>query len=272
MEYVVRLGSPEGAVFEQRHRAVSAEALRRELEGKGLHVFALNPARGRVRVRGWLHRDRFNSLEFLVFNQQLATLLKAGIPVLQSLELLQKAQTNASLRDVLTRVLEDVRSGLALSEAFRAQGELFPRLYCAALMAGERSGELVSVLRRYITHQQMLETVRRRVTSALTYPAVLMLLALGLVTLLMTYVIPRFATFYLGFGSQLPLPTLLVLGTANFLQKNLLFILPGLLAVGWVVRRRAQTDAGRVAVDRLPRHPDRRSLLGQFRGACQIPL
>jgi type IV pilus assembly protein PilC len=251
MEFVVRLGTPEGAVVEQRHRAASAEALRRELESKGLHVFALNPTRGRVPLASLLRRDRISSLEFLVFNQQLATLLNAGIPVLQSLELMQKAQTNPYFRDVLARVLSDVRSGVALSEAFLAQGELFPRLYSATLMAGERSGELVSVLRRYITYQQMIEAVGRRVTSALTYPVVLVLLAFGLVVLLMTYVIPRFATFFLGFAAELPLPTQIVIGVATFLQNNIVYILAGLAALVWYLRRQLRTDAGRLVFDRL---------------------
>ena len=251
MEFVVRLGTPEGAVVEQRHRATSAEALRRELEAKGLHVFALNPTRGRVQLASLLRRDRISSLEFLVFNQQLATLLNAGIPVLQSLELMQKAQTNPYFRDVLARVLGDVRSGVALSEAFRAQGELFPRLYSATLMAGERSGELVSVLRRYITYQQMIEAVSRRVKSALTYPVVLVLLAFGLVVLLMTYVIPRFATFFLGFAAELPLPTQIVIGVATFLQNNIVYILAGLAALVWYLRRQVRTDAGRLVFDRM---------------------
>ena len=251
MEYLVRVGTAEGAVIEQRHRAVSAEALRRELEAKGLQVFALYPTRGRVQLASLLRREHIASLDFLVFNQQLATLLNAGIPVLQSLELLQKAQTNMFFRDVLARVLEDVRSGVALSEAFRGQGELFPRLYCATLMAGERSGELVSVLRRYITHQQILESVRRRVTSALTYPAVLVLLALGLVILLMTYVIPRFATFYLGFASELPMMTQIVISTATFLQNNIVYILGGVVAGIWYVRHAIRSDAGRLVFDRL---------------------
>ncbi|MGE5236215.1 MAG: type II secretion system F family protein, partial [Acidobacteriota bacterium] len=195
-EYVVRLGTPEGAVVEERHRSVSPESLRRELEGKGLHVFHIQARRAHLRGSFLGRKERIGSLEFLIFNQQMATLLKAGIPVLQSLELLQSAQASPFFRSILSRVLEDVRSGVALSEAFQAQGELFPRLYCATLMAGERSGELVTVLRRYIHHQQMLESVRRRVSSALTYPVVLLSLALGLVVLLVTYVIPRFAGLY----------------------------------------------------------------------------
>jgi type IV pilus assembly protein PilC len=250
-EYLARVGTAEGLVAEQRHDAVSEEALRRELEARGLHVFSLQARRGALRLPLLRRRGRVRPLEFLVFNQQLATLLKAGIPVLQSLELLQRTQTNSFFREVLARILDDVKSGIALSDAFASRGGLFPRLYCATIMAGERAGELVHVLQRYIHHQQMIEAVRRRVTSALTYPLVLIGLASGLVVLLVTYVIPRFAALFLGFDADLPLPTKLVIGISMFLQHNLPIVVAALIAAYILSRRWLRSDAGRIAVDRL---------------------
>ncbi|MCS7181957.1 MAG: type II secretion system F family protein [Thermoanaerobaculum sp.] len=249
-EFLVRVGMPDGRVVEQRHRASSAEALRRELEGRGVYVFSVKATRRfRLRLR-WGWREKIKPLEFLLFNQQLATLLAAGMPVLQSLELLQRSQANPFFREVLARVLEDVRSGIALSEAFAAQGALFPPLYCATLFAGERSGELVGVLRRYIRYQHLLEGVRRRVTSALTYPAVLLTLAFGLVVVLITYVIPRFAGLYQDFDAQLPLLTLAILGFSGLVKKNATVLVVGLVAAVLVGRRYLQSEPGRLAWDR----------------------
>lgn len=249
-EFVARVGMPDGRVAEQRHRAATPETLRRELEGRGLYVFSVKPVRSfRLSFRLGF-REKLKPLEFLVFNQQLATLLAAGMPVLQSLELLQKAQANPYFREVLARVLDDVRSGVALSEAFAAQGPLFPPLYCASIFAGERSGDLVGVLRRYIRYQQMLEGVRRKVTSALTYPAVLLTLAFGLVVVLVTYVIPRFAGLYQDFQAELPLLTLAILGVASFIKQQLYGLL-GALALGvLVLQRYLKSEAGRLAWDR----------------------
>jgi type IV pilus assembly protein PilC len=250
-EYVARLGTPDGAVVEQRHRAGSAEALKRELEAKGLHVFAVRTVRRGLRFPFFGFRERLDPIEFLVFNQQLTTLLKAGIPVLQSLELLQRSQASPVFREVLARILDEVRGGVALSDAFANQGGLFPRLYCATIFAGERAGELVPVLERYVHHSQMLETVRRRVKSALMYPMVLISLATGLIGLLLGYVIPRFAAFYLGFGSELPLITRTVLEVGNLVQKNALLIVVS-LAVGVVfLRRWSGTEQGGLFFDRL---------------------
>ncbi len=250
-EFVARVGTPEGSVVVQHHRSTSADALRADLEGKGFHVFQVQAARQRFRIPLLGRRERIGSLEFLVFNQQLATLLQAGIPVLQSLELLQGAQASPFVRAVLGRVLEDVRSGTALSEAFAAQGGLFPRLYSATLMAGERSGELVSVLRRYIHHQQMLEGVRRKIMAALTYPAVLLSLSTGLVILLVTYVIPRFANFYVGFAGDLPLPTQIVVGTSTWIQKHVVYLAAAIVVTYVLGRSWLKSDAGRIALDRL---------------------
>jgi type IV pilus assembly protein PilC len=250
-EYQVRVGTPEGAVLEQRHRAVSAEALRRDLENKGLAVFRVEERRGALRLPLLRRREKLAPLEFLTFNQQFATLLKAGMPVLQSLELLQRAQSGAVFKDVLGRVLDDVRGGSSLSDAFAAQGGLFPPLYCATIFAGERAGELVPVLNRYVRHQRMLDGVRRKVTSALTYPMVLVALSLGLVVLLMTYVIPRFATFFLGFSAELPLETRIVIGTAKFIQDHLPWEIGFLVAAFIVLRRWIHTESGAVAIDRL---------------------
>jgi len=250
-EFVVRVGTAEGSVLEQRHRAVNEESLRRELAVKGYTVFRIWEHRGKFEIPLIGRRERLGSLEFLIFNQQLATLLRAGMPVLQSLELLQRSQSGAYFREVLTRVLEDVRSGVSLSDAFAAQGGVFPKLYCATILAGERAGELVGVLTRYIHHQQMLEAVWRKVKSALTYPIVLLSLSAALIVVLVTYVIPRFATLYLGFAADLPLPTKLVLAFSAFVQHNGLYVL-GALVVAYVLSRRwLRSDAGIVAVDRL---------------------
>ena len=249
-EYAVRLGTPEGAVVEQRHRSVSEEALRRDLEGKGFAVFRISEARGALRLPFLGRRQRIAPLDFLVFNQQLATLLKAGIPVLQSLELLQRTQASAFFREVLQRVLEDIRSGVSLSDAFAAQGGVFPKLYCATVLAGERSGELVGVLHRYIQHQQLLEGVRRRVKSALTYPIVLLSLSFALIIVLVTYVIPRFAAFYMGFSADLPLITRVIVGSSSFIQHHLRFIVAAIVGAYLLARRWLHSEAGLTAIDR----------------------
>ena len=123
------------------------------------------------------------------------------------------------------------------------------KLYCATVLAGERSGELVGVLGRYIHHQQLLEGVRRRVKSALTYPIVLLSLSFGLIVLLVTYVIPRFATFYLGFSADLPLITRVIVGGSKFIQDHVWYIVAALVIAYALVRRWLHSEAGLIAID-----------------------
>src|SRR5205085_7053115 len=134
--------------------------------------------------------------EFLVFNPELATLLKAGMPLVQSLDLLKRRIASPLFRTILDDIHERVRSGTALSDAFAAQGDLFPRVYTASLLAGERSGSLETVLRRYVEYTKIIATVKRKTVSALVYPAILVTLALGLVAIIVLKVVPAFSDYY----------------------------------------------------------------------------
>ena len=175
---------------------------------------------------------------------------------MRSFEILLERQKSPTLRRVLGDVRERVNSGMSISEAFAEEGDLFPRLFWTSLKAGEKSGEIESVLRRYVKYQKTVIGLSRKVVSTLVYPAILILLSVGLITILMTYVIPRFTEFFADFNADLPLLTVVVLGAATFLKNNILIIV-GILGVGgFLVSRWAKTTAGRewfdAAILKLP--------------------
>jgi type IV pilus assembly protein PilC len=143
-----------------------------------------------------------------------------------------------------------VTTGVALSDAFLALGDTFPRLYANSLRAGERSGELEQVIGRFVEYQRLVESVRKKIVAALTYPAILVTLAIGLVLVLMTYVIPSFSTFYVQFESELPLPTRLVIGLANTMRDNWLLMVVGLVAGIYGLRLWRSSPSGRMITDR----------------------
>lgn len=233
MEFRCRLASPNGEIVEGVYVAEDEAKLRHELAEKGLYVLWLQP-KGAIAGLS-LHlpqRNRINTREFLVFNQELATLLKAGMPLVQSLDLLKRRITSPLFRTVLDDVHEKVRSGTALSDAFAAQGEIFPRVYTASLLAGERSGNLDAVLRRYVEYTKIIATVKRKTTSALVYPAVLIALALGLVSIIVLRVVPAFSDFYASFGADLPLGTKIIVGISSVIRQQFLLILVALVAGG----------------------------------------
>jgi type IV pilus assembly protein PilC len=226
------------------------DALRHELEGEGYHVFGLAGARSRFRPPMFSRSERVSGQDFLLFNTQLKTLLHAGMPLAQSLDLLKDQQTSPHFRALLDKVHQQVTTGVALSDAFLALGDTFPRLYANSLRAGERTGELEQVIERFVEYQRLVESVRRKIIGALTYPAVLVLLATGLVIILLTYVIPSFSDFYIQFETELPLPTRAVIGLAQFLSSNLLWIIAGLIVSWYAFRVWRTSPSGRLITDR----------------------
>src|SRR6478672_11013583 len=231
MEFRCRLASPNGEIVEGVYIADTEARLRHELEEKGLFVLSLQPKHAIAGVSLQLpQRKGVNTREFLVFNQELATLLKAGMPLVQSLDLLKRRVTSPSFRRVLDDVHEKVRSGTALSDAFDAHRDLFPSVYTASLLAGERSGNLDAMLRRYVEYTKIIATVKRKTVSALVYPAILISLALVLVTIIVLKVVPAFADFYGTFGAELPLSTRLIVSFSEFLRSQFLLVFGGLIA------------------------------------------
>jgi type IV pilus assembly protein PilC len=225
MEFRCRLGTPSGEIIEGVYVAQSESALRRELEDKGLHVLSLRTRGGLAGFSFKGRRNKVSRHEFLVFNQELATLLKAGMPLTQSLDILRVRLSNPVFKAVLDDVHEKVRAGTALSDAFMAHGELFPSVYTASLMAGERAGNLDAVLRRYVAYSKVVDTVRSKTISALIYPVILIALAVVLVSIIAIKVVPTFSEFYSSFGAELPLSTRIIVAISEFIRAQLLLII-----------------------------------------------
>jgi len=229
VEFRCRLASPNGEIVEGVYAAETEARLRHELEEKGLYVLSLQPKHAIAGVSLHLpQRQAINTREFLVFNQELATLLKAGMPLVQSLDLLKRRVTSPTFRRVLDDVHEKVRSGTALSDAFGSHADLFPRVYTASLLAGERSGNLDAVLRRYVEYTKIIATVKRKTVSALVYPAILISLAVGLISIIVLKVVPAFSDFYSSFGADLPLVTRMIVRVSELIRSQFILMLVGL--------------------------------------------
>jgi type IV pilus assembly protein PilC len=234
--------------------ATAERELRAKLEREGYRIFSIS-ASGSAGVRRAFGADgqvrKIKSDDFLLFNQQLSALLRAGLPILQAIGILRKRVPNEHLRLLLEGVEEKIRAGQALSQAFAAQGDAFPRIYIASILAGERSGSLDEVLLRYVTYQKTITAARQKIKKALAYPSVLVGASIVLVMVLSTYVIPQFMKLYGSVGAQdLPTITIVVTSTAEFISSNLIWIIPtvlGTLIFLFVWRR---TPQGRLTIDR----------------------
>jgi type IV pilus assembly protein PilC len=232
MEFRCRLGTAAGEIVEGVYIADSEARLRRELEEKGMFVLSLQ-RRAALSLSSGGRRQRVKRQEFLVFNQELATLLKAGMPLVQSLDILRQRVMNPTFKTVLDSVHDRVRSGMSLSDAFGEHGSLFPAVYSASLLAGERSGNLDSVIRRYVAYDKVIAAVKRRTVSALIYPGILVTMMVLLIGIIVLKVVPAFSEFYANFERQLPLSTRIVVALSNAVVSNLAFI--ALAAVGAAV-------------------------------------
>lgn len=257
MEYRCRVASATGQITEATYVAENEARLRRDLEDRGLYLLAVR-ARGMSGARlGWPQRRRVPMAEFLIFNQELATLLKAGLPLVQSLDILRRRAPNPVFRAALNDVHEKVRSGTALSDAFESQ-QLFSPIYTASLMAGEKSGSLEQVIRRYVQHMKVIMSARSQVISALIYPVILLVLSIVVVGLIVFKVVPEFSAFYAQFGqgAELPMSTRLVVAISTNVAASAGLLLVGTLgvtalAVTWF-RRPEQRRRLHAALLRLP--------------------
>jgi len=254
MQFVCRVGTPDGRVLEEVLSASDESSLRTDLLKRGYHIFEVH-RRGvprKLGVSGFsLRRKRIPAEEFVIWNQELAALLKAGLPLLQALDLMLERMKNAYFKAVLTDIRDRVKSGTDLSDAFASYGDTFPRLYPSTLKAGERSGELEKVIRRFIRYMRLLLNARRQVVSALIYPAVLVGLSIAMLIVMAIFVVPKFMTFFQELDADLPLITRIVLSISRFANQNWPVLLLGVIAASFVFRQWGRTEAGRMAIDRV---------------------
>ncbi|HEY3053895.1 MAG TPA: type II secretion system F family protein [Thermoanaerobaculia bacterium] len=253
-EFIVRVGTPDGDVAERHVQAISVRAAQEELRRQGMFVF--DARRGTYSLRELLPiRKAISTERFLLFNQELLALVKAGLPIIQSLDIMLERQKNPRFREILTDIRDKVKSGVALSDAFASYGDLFPPIYSTSLRAGERSGDLEGVIRRFLRYQKMIVQLQKKVIGALIYPVILILLSTAMVFIMLTVVIPKFTEFFAGFDAELPAFTRMMIALAMFLRHNLLVVF-GSLAVGIFLFRKWITTAGRMLWDwfklRLP--------------------
>ncbi len=245
-EFLIRLADERGRIQEQSHAAATAEELRARFTQAGYLVYSVKP-RSTFAGSG---KKKIKLETFLVFNQQFLTLIKAGLPILGSLDLLAKRQKDPTFRGQLEDVGNRVRTGQSLSEAFEAQGNV-PLVYTTTLLAGERSGNLEEVLQRFLDFQRVSLTFRKKLRASLIYPAFLLVMIFALFFFLITFVVPRFAELYDQLGTQLPGLTVFLLSLGQHAQHDGWWVAILLAGAGYGAYRWAKTEAGAVFIDRV---------------------
>jgi type IV pilus assembly protein PilC len=250
-EYVVKMADERGRMLQQLEHGYSEAEVRDRYSQQGFLVYSVKPrgmfAGGDVSLGG--RRGKVRPGDFIIFNQQFLTLIHAGLPILNSLELLIKRQKNESLRSLLENVRGRVKSGELLSDAFAAQGA-FPKLYTTTLLAGEKSGNMEEVLGRYISFQRLSMSFRKKLAVSLVYPALLVIVVVIMLSFLVTYVVPQFAQLFSSLNAELPPLTVFMLSVGNFTKKYVVFVFGGIAALVFLLWRWKHTDRGSSHIDR----------------------
>jgi len=247
-EFVVKIADERGNVHQHVEQGISEAEIRDRFSQQGYHVYWVKT---QGLMAGGIRRKRkLKQTTFLVFNQQFLTLIRAGLPILNSLELLIKRQKDAQLRQILENVRDRVKGGELLSDAFAAQG-MIPKIYTTTLMAGEKSGNIDEVLTRYVNFQRMALTFRKKLFVSLIYPTLLVSVVLIMVTFLFTYVVPKFAELFNSLDAKLPAITVFMLGVGENAQKYAPFVLVGLVVGIFILWRWKDTDRGGDQLDRM---------------------
>jgi type IV pilus assembly protein PilC len=252
-EFVLRYADTAGEVHSQTAQGASEQEIRERYTRQGFLVYSVKPKAGGLSLSGELRipgRKKLNLEKFLIFNQQFVTLIRAGLPILKSLDLLADRLTDPKLTPYVNAVREDVRKGTLLSEAFRMQG-IFPKIYVTSIMAGEKSGSLVEVLERYISYQKLSIAVRKKVLVSLMYPSVLIVLVILLMVFLVTYVVPSFAALYSSMSAQLPTITLFLIAIGTTARSYIVLGAAGLVGLIGTFVWWSKSDAAREKIDRV---------------------
>jgi type IV pilus assembly protein PilC len=253
-EFVLKYADTRGEVHSQLAQGGSAQEIRERYTQQGFLVYSVKPKSAGLNLSGEIsipgRRKRLNIEKFLIFNQQFVTLIRAGLPILKSLDLLAERLTDPKLTPYINAVREEVRRGTLLSEAFRQQG-IFPKIYVTSVMAGEKSGSLVEVLERFITYQKLALGVRKKVLVSLMYPSVLIVLVILLMVFLVTYVVPSFATLYSSMSAQLPTVTLYLIAIGTSARSYVLFYAIGLAAAVALFLWWSRKEAAQEKIDRV---------------------
>lgn len=254
-EFLVKMADERGHVLQQVESGVSEQEIRERFVQQGFMVYSVKTRRGLLPVGSGARKKILKADQFVIFNQQFLTLIKAGLPILKSLNILSKRQKNPRFKAILDNVQERVKSGELLSQAFEAQGAT-SKIYTTTLLAGERSGNLEEVLARYIAFQRITVSFRKKLIASLWYPALLICALTVMLTFLMTYVVPQFADLYNSLNAKLPAITVFMLSIGSGIRNYYYIILAALVALVVMVALFVRSERGSKWLDavryRLP--------------------
>ena len=257
-EFILKYADARGQIHQQVAEAATENDLREKYSEKGFLIYSVKPksrakAISNINIGSSNKKKKVNLEKFLIFNQQFVTLIRAGLPILKSLDLLSERLTDEKLSPYVKTVRDEVKNGALLSDAFARPG-VFPAIYVTSIMAGEKSGALVEVLDRYITYQKLNLAVRKKIMVSLIYPVLLIILVILLIVFLVTYVVPNFAELYNSMNAQLPAITQVLIAVGTTAKDYILVAFVGMVVGSIAFYYWAKTEAAQPVLDKIRLH------------------
>lgn len=249
--YKCKLGSSDGRVIEKELEAANGGVLRQTLEEQGFFVFEVRKKPFQFLWDKGIARKKVSNKELLTFNQELLILIKAGLPIVMAFDTILERAGKGKLTSILIEIREDIKGGTSLSDAFEKYPAAFTYLYVASIRAGEKTGDLPLTIKRFINFTKRAEALRKKVITSLFYPAILITVAAMAVSVLLIYVVPIFGKIYADSGSQLPVPTQILISVTTAFSRYFPIFVVALIAAISFYRHWSTTDWGRFRVDKL---------------------
>ena len=252
-EYLLKYADARGQIKQEVVDGGSEGEIRDRFANQGFLVYSIKPKGKFDALTTGARKSRSKKVDlekFLIFNQQFVTLIRAGLPILKSLDLLATRLTDEKLSPFITAVRDEVRIGTSLSDAFAKQGA-FPPIYVSSILAGEKSGSLVDVLDRYVTYQRRNLAVKKKLIGALIYPVLLIVLVIGLVGFLVTYVVPQFAELYSSMDAKLPSLTVYLIAIGTTAHDYVLLLITIIFGGGSGFYFWSKTESAQETIDRI---------------------
>jgi type IV pilus assembly protein PilC len=249
-EFLLRYADLRGQMHEQVADASNEREARERLTQQGFLVYSITPKDLSARFARGSGKKAVDLEKFLIFNQQFVTLIRAGLPILKSLDLLADRLTDEKLGRYIQAVRKEVKTGTILSDAFEKQG-VFPPVYVTSVLAGEKSGSLVEVLDRYVNYQKLVLALRKKLLVSLLYPCVLIVLVIALIVFLVTYVVPNFAALYTSMQAKLPFATRMLIAVGTTAKSYILFGVVGVIALAVFGYFWSKQESSKEIIDRI---------------------
>lgn len=246
----------EGKTIKGEKRTGEIEAVNDIAVRAQLRRMQINPSKIKQKPK-----DLFEGIKFLqpkvkqkdivIFTRQLSTMIDAGLPLIQGLDILAKQQTNKTFKTVITEIKNEVESGSTFADALRKHSKIFDGLFSNMVAAGEVGGILDVILNRLAAYMEKMMTLKKKVKSAMTYPIIVLLIAMLVVAVILIFVIPVFQKMFADFGQALPAPTQLVINMSNFMKKYWWVMIGSIIGMVIAFKKYCATAKGRKVVDRL---------------------